>query len=294
VIETYAHKEAAIHSLLLQPLVSSASLGWKGLLLETHLVSPCELTQISTVRSIVEFVSGRDVSYGERPDWRGRFRPYAKHPGTISIYSEGMRPALRSFSRTELIMCGLDLAFVKEVAAEIDPKPAEQLREQIGIRDEALGGLIRLLESEAKSGEPSNSLYVDHLAYAFALRLFSLRKKGPNRHHAKSVLPAHRLRRVLDRMRSDLCTNLDLKTLASESGYSRNHFLRMFRASMECTPHHYFLRLRVEKAQSMMKNSSLRMIDIAEACGFGNQAHFSRVFRRIYGVTPRQYRYQFS
>jgi AraC-like DNA-binding protein len=35
----------------------------------------------------------------------------------------------------------------------------------------------------------------------------------------------------------------------------------------------------------MMRNSSLRMIDIAEACGFGSQAHFSRVFRRIYGVT---------
>jgi AraC family transcriptional regulator len=54
------------------------------------------------------------------------------------------------------------------------------------------------------------------------------------------------------------------------------------------------LRLRIEKAQSMMKNSSLRMIDIAEACGFKSQAHFSRVFRRICGVTPRQYRIQSS
>jgi AraC family transcriptional regulator len=91
-------------------------------------------------------------------------------------------------------------------------------------------------------------------------------------------------------MRADLCTNLDLKTPAAESGYSRNHFLRMFRTATESTPHQYFLRLRIEKAPSLMKNQSLRIIDIAESCGFTSQSQFSRVFRRVIGVTPWQYR----
>jgi AraC family transcriptional regulator len=103
-------------------------------------------------------------------------------------------------------------------------------------------------------------------------------------------LPAHKLRRVIERMNADLDTDLDLKTIAAESGYSRNHLLRMFRAATECTPHQYFLRLRIEKAQSLMKNQSLRIIDIAESCGFTSQSQFSRVFRRMIGVTPRQYR----
>jgi AraC family transcriptional regulator len=95
-------------------------------------------------------------------------------------------------------------------------------------------------------------------------------------------------------MRADLATNLDLKTLAAESGYSRNQFLRMFRTATESTPHQFFLQLRVEKAQSLMKNKSLRIIDITASCGFASQAHFSRVFRQIVGVTPMQYRRDIS
>ena len=106
----------------------------------------------------------------------------------------------------------------------------------------------------------------------------------------QGALPAHKLRRVIERMNADLDTDLDLKTIAAESGYSRNHFLRMFRAATERTPHQYFLRLRIEKAQLLMKNQSLRIIDIAESCGFTSQSYFSHVFRRVIGVTPRQYR----
>jgi transcriptional regulator GlxA family with amidase domain len=43
-----------------------------------------------------------------------------------------------------------------------------------------------------------------------------------------------------------------LKTLAGESGYSRNHFLRMFRAATGYSPHQYLLHLRVKRAQEMM------------------------------------------
>jgi AraC family transcriptional regulator len=108
--------------------------------------------------------------------------------------------------------------------------------------------------------------------------------------HISSAGRPDRMRRVIERMNADLDTDLDLKTIAAESGYSRDHFLRMFRAATGCTPHQYFLRLRIEKAQSLMKNQSLRIIDIADSCGFTSQSQFSRVFRRVIGVTPRQYR----
>src|SRR5260370_42631777 len=150
---------------------------------------------------------------------------------------------------------------------------------------------MRLLENAAKSGGPSDNLYVDHLIYSFPLRLFSLAHERQYTHIPKGALPAHRLRRVIERMNADLDTDLDLKTIAAESGYSRNHFLRMFRTATECIPHQYFMRLRIEKAQSLMKNRSLRIIDIAESCGFTSQSQFSHVFRRVIGVTPRQYRH---
>ena len=98
------------------------------------------------------------------------------------------------------------------------------------------------------------------------------------------------LQRVLDRMKADLATDLDLSTLAVESGYSRSHFLRTFRAAMGCSPHQCLTRLRVEQAQTMLRETSISLIDIALDCGFSSHAHFSNTFRQLVGVTPSEYR----
>jgi AraC-like DNA-binding protein len=50
----------------------------------------------------------------------------------------------------------------------------------------------------------------------------------------------------IGRMRADMDTDLDFKRIVAESGYSRDHFLRMFQAATGCTPHQYFLRLRID------------------------------------------------
>jgi AraC family transcriptional regulator len=276
--------------LLPRPLLSSTGLGWKGLVVERFQAPPCELPDIPLAHHIVELASQQHVSLGERPDWRGQLRPFSKYPGICNCFPAGIRPKLRVFTQTNLIVCGLEPEFVEQVSEELDSKPVAQLRAQIDIRDESLGSLMRLLENAAQFGQPSDSLYVDHLIYAFTLRLLSLGRGRQYTYIHPGALPAHKLRRVIERMNADLDTDLDLKTIAAESGYSRTHFLRMFRAATECTPHQYFLRLRIEKAQSLMKNQSLRIIDIAESCGFTSQSQFSRVFRRMIGVTPRQYR----
>jgi AraC family transcriptional regulator len=275
--------------LLPRPLMSSAGLGWRGLVVERYQVPPCELPDLPVAHHIVEFASQQHVSLGERPDWRGHLRPFSKYPGTCCFSPAGIRPKLRLFTQTNLLVCGLDPEFVEEVSKELDSNPVAQLRVQTDIRDESLGYLMRLLENAAKSGEPSDNLYIDHLIYAFTLRLFSLGEDRQFTDLPHGALPTHKLRRVIERMNADLSIDLDLKTIAAESGYSRDHFLRMFRAATEHTPHQYFLRLRIEKAQSLMKKRSLRIIDIAESCGFMSQSQFSRAFRRVVGVTPRQY-----
>lgn len=288
--ETNAQKENSIYPLL-SPLMSSSGLGWKNLVIEHHSLLPRESPELRVRHHIVELASGQHVSYGERSDWSGHWTPYSKPPGNICLFSEGIRPAIRSYSQIELTVCGLDPGFAAEVAQELD---ISQLRGRADIRDESAVYLMRLLESAAQSGDSSNQLYVDHLAYALTLRLFSSGENRQSRQVPRGALPLHRLRRVVERMRADLATNLDLKTLAAESGYSRNQFLRMFRTATESTPHQFFLQLRVEKAQSLMKNKFLRIIDIAASCGFASQAHFSRVFRQIVGVTPMQYRRDIS
>jgi AraC family transcriptional regulator len=293
-----AQKQGVINPLLSSPLLSSSGLGWKGIVIERHSILPREFPQVATNHHIVEFTLGRHPFHGERPDRMGQYRPYSKPPEAINVFSDGIRPAVRSFTRIECILGGLDRDFVSQVAAELDSHPHEQLHEQSAIQDEVSGGLLRFLEIEARSAKQANRLYVDHLAYALTLRLLSLgsgsEQHEQNRKLPKGALPLYKLRRVVERMKAELTADLDLETLAAEAGYSRYHFLRMFRAATSCTPYRYFLRLRIEKAQSIMRNNSLRMIDIAEACGFSTQNQFARVFRQIHGVTPTEYRRDIS
>jgi AraC family transcriptional regulator len=84
--------------------------------------------------------------------------------------------------------------------------------------------------------------------------------------------------------------DLSLQALANESGYSRVHFVRMFRAATGSSPHNYLLNLRLERARELLKNPSLSLIDIALDCGFSSHSHMSRLFHKRVGVTPSAYR----
>jgi AraC family transcriptional regulator len=271
-------------------LSSSMGLGWKDIAIQRHLIEPGEKSASAISHHIVELASGSEVSYGERPNRRGHLMPYSKPPGAINLYVEGSLPAIYPVTKTELIVCALDPSFIRQAAEEIADHSMVDLREQIGFRDESAAGLIKLLEAEAESGGLSGPLYVDHLVYALTLRLLSVRTPREDERASQNRLPLPRLRRVVERMEADLSTDLDLKTLAAESGYSRNHFLRMFLAATGFTPHQYLLRLRVKRAQALMKNQSTRLIDVALACGFSSHAHLSRMFRQVIGATPSEFR----
>jgi AraC family transcriptional regulator len=128
---------------------------------------------------------------------------------------------------------------------------------------------------------------IDEIEPAGAEATGGTRVTGPSR---CGKLQKRLLQRVLDRMKADLAADLDLSTLAAESGYSRSHFLRTFRAVMGCSPHQCLTNLRVEQAKTKLRENSISLIDIALDCGFSSHAHFSNTFRQMVGVTPSEYR----
>src|SRR5262249_12518240 len=102
-------------------------------------------------------------------------------------------------------------------------------------------------------------------------------------------LPRHILRRVIERMRY-FDTDLSLQALANESGYSRVHFVRLFKAATGYSPHNYLLNLKLERARELLKKPSMSLIDIALDCGFSSHSDMSRLFHKFVGVTPSAYR----
>ena len=97
-----------------------------------------------------------------------------------------------------------------------------------------------------------------------------------------------RIARVTAMMRAEPERPFSLEDLAAAAGLSRFHFLRVFSKTTGQTPHAFLVNQRVNRAQSMLRAGE-RPAEVAVACGFADQPHLTRLFRRIVGVTPGQY-----
>ncbi len=78
---------------------------------------------------------------------------------------------------------------------------------------------------------------------------------------------------------------ISLHSLSEEVGLSKFHLLRLFREEVGTTPHAYQLHLRISRAREML-DAHASAAEVALACGFADQAHFTRAFKRIVGYTP--------
>jgi AraC family transcriptional regulator len=78
--------------------------------------------------------------------------------------------------------------------------------------------------------------------------------------------------------------------LAANVKLSQSHFSRSFKLFFGRPPKQFILERRIERALNLMLSSDSRLCDIALACGFSDQAHFSRSFHKIMGLTPNAWR----
>ena len=71
---------------------------------------------------------------------------------------------------------------------------------------------------------------------------------------------------------------------------SQYYFSKLFKMSTGTTPHQYVMRQRVERAQEHLRESRTALAEVATQVGFETQSHFTSVFRRLVGATPKHYR----
>lgn len=98
------------------------------------------------------------------------------------------------------------------------------------------------------------------------------------------------IQRVLEAMQERLDRNLSIADWMEVFGGSRSHFQRQFKHFTGHGPHEYFLRLKIQKACSLLAGSDLRVSEIASRVGFSDPLYFSRLFHRLTGHTAGRYR----
>ncbi len=184
--------------------------------------------------------------------------------------------------------------FMARLADEIAsaPQPIPLFPADV-IRDPDLAGRVarthRLLE--ALSGSPSGAPLrgVDPLAAETALidAMSTLIVRHALRHPdaGRPNADPPRVALMKERLAADLTASLSLTELAADVGLSAFHAARLFTQATRMPPHAWRNQLRLQRALAPLREG-VAVADVAAACGFTDQSHFTRHFRRMFGVPP--------
>lgn len=109
--------------------------------------------------------------------------------------------------------------------------------------------------------------------------------------HSPQNSGAQLVDKIDEYMRSHLSVPLTLQSLSEQTGVSKMHLCRIFKKGKNTTPIDYFNNLRIESAKNMLTSfPSMPLREIAENLGFNDTYYFSKVFKRVAGVSPSQFR----
>lgn len=101
-----------------------------------------------------------------------------------------------------------------------------------------------------------------------------------------------RVGEVIVAIENDPATEWKLDDLAQIAHMSKNNLLKVFRKATHQTPIDDLMRLRIQRAMELLRNPDHTITEIAFAVGFNDSNYFTRQFRKVAGMPPRQYRTQ--
>ncbi len=113
-------------------------------------------------------------------------------------------------------------------------------------------------------------------------------QRVPLKHVLGTTQP--KLLEIVALMEANLEEPIGLDELAGYVDLSRRQLERLFHEYLNCTPSRYYLKLRLTRARQLLKQTSFSIIDVASACGFVSTPHFSKRYRELFGIPPREER----
>lgn len=268
-------------------VLSSSIAGWRShLTLEVQRLMPMELPEhyIEGHRLIINL--GGSVRFGWRTD--GRIHEAILPPGGFCLQSNGETNA--PFWQDEMTVAAIAIepVLIETILEDRTPAAVDTFAERRCIADELAYNYVRALASELAT--PSEPLYAETLSLAFTLHLLNCHsRKAKKPLSPKGKLSAIQLRDVIEIARTQLGAELSLSQLANAAQVSEFYFSRLFKNTTGTAPHQFIQRLRLERSLLLIKTGQLPLSDVAVAVGFFDQAHFTNVFKRAFGMTPRAF-----
>lgn len=115
---------------------------------------------------------------------------------------------------------------------------------------------------------------------------------------SKAVFNRSRKKSTADDLLEYLSTNyrshINLESISERFYLSKNQIIRIIRRQTGYSPHEYLTRIRLTKACELLEYTRTPISEIGRCVGYENKSHFSAAFRKLYGITPAEYRIRFS
>lgn len=193
------------------------------------------------------------------------FAPELIAPGTSAIYEKQIKPVLES---------GADY-FILRRESDWQAHMIEHLQRICAIcsKEDAL--------TELRIHTELCGLWIEIAAHVEEYR--QVPKTTRNK-----VMQA-RLRKMLEFIRDHYMDHITTTDIARSANISLSEALRCFRAGVQESPNVYLNQYRLNRAREQLLTTNDSVADIAVSVGFENAGYFDRVFKRVYGVTPKQY-----
>lgn len=100
------------------------------------------------------------------------------------------------------------------------------------------------------------------------------------------------IREALDFVKQNYQADITVEDIAQRTGLNRSYFGKVFKSAMGCSPQQYLIGYRMSKATELLKLTSLPVGEVGRAVGYPNPLHFSRAFKTVHGISPREWRLQ--
>ena len=289
---TSARSQPATHVIegaMPTPLLSSQLRDWNGLTLELHSFHGLDALVRPSDHVIAIHLAGRVRLQHTR---EGRVRTRTMDAGDVTITPVGAPVRWRQDGHSLVLLLRLSPAYVCTVAGEecaLDPDRFE-IQSVFGRRDPTIEQLARRLLTGLELEGIDSYLHVDTSTCELTVHLLRSYTTAVVAELARARLSPHKLRQITEYIEENLCNRLTLAAMAKVVALSPGHFAHAFREATGVAPHRYVLELRVNRAKTLLRQSDLPITEVADRVGCSSHSHFSVLFHRVAGLTPRQFR----
>ena len=210
-------------------------------------------------------------------------------PGMFHVTAPGVRVSCLFRGPHELLHLHVPNALIEEYDRTVANTFAAA---KTGLRkDQMVERLARALLGGEQIGGALGGHYADCVSAAIVMRLLtSAEREAPQTRPRVAELARWRLRRAIEFVEANLANSISTSDISAAAGLTRMHFAAQFKAATGLRPHEYLLRRRVERAQEMLVQTGMSVVDVALSVGFQSQSHFTVVFNRFVGRPPHAWR----